>query len=137
MHVPCDEHEECDDEHEERQDDHEVRGHQVARLLLLLTEDLCQVDCSGYRVGLNGALRFERVLLDSETGHLRVRTFVDEMFETFGDLGEPTDVGQYLLDLGTAVASALGDDVVSVSLVHVAWMTKAQYVFYMSGNKLL
>jgi len=39
---------------------------------------------------------------------------------------------------GVAFAAvALGDDAVSLSLVHVAWMTEAQYVFYMDGRKVL
>ncbi len=104
---------------------------------------MCQIGCSGYRVGLDGARRLERGLLDSlslvETGLLRVRPFVDERKEVVGRLREFVEFEHDLLHVGGVAfaAVALGDDAVSLSLVHVAWMTEAQYVFYMGGRKLL
>ena len=97
----------------------------------------------GYGVGLDGARRLERGLLDTlcmdKEGLLRVRPFVDERKEVVGRLREFVEFEQYLLHIGGVAfaAVALGDDAVSLSLVHVAWMTEAQYVFYMGGRKLL
>jgi hypothetical protein len=47
------------------------------------------------------------------------------------------NAGNVLTVIIAFAAVALGDDAVSLSLVHVAWMTEAQYVFYMGGRKLL
>lgn len=131
------------EEHEEHQDDHEVRGHQSAGLLLLLVEGMNHLLYRGYRVGLDGARRLERGLLDSlcldKEGLLRVRPFVDEPEEVVGSLREIVEFEHDLLHVGGVAfaAVALGDDAVSLSLVHVAWMTEAQYVFYIDGRKLL